>query len=240
MARLDHKDSLPLSNGRSDDEGTARRTPPLAPVDRPRRANAPRLDRLLFLAALSMVGVLLVAFLINWLLNGRSTQPAAAAPSSAVPSAIPALKELQPVLTSKVSQPVAASTSGALTTDSALAIIKNWLAVKTAAMGETHAVDQLPKALVGSALSQWQAWADPEKVGNSYLKYEHSDVAVDSVAISPDNPDQAIVEAKVIEKKEVYADGKLVPTASSPASLQIRYTLVRENGQWLIQEIEPR
>ena len=239
LPRLENKDSLPLSNGRSDDDGTARRTPPLNPVDRARRSNAPRLDRLLFLAALSMVGVLLVAFLINWLLNGRSTQPAAAAPSSPAPSMIPTLKELQPVLTNKVPQPVA-STAGALTTDSALVVVKNWLAVKTVAMGETHAVDQLPKALVGSALSQWQAWADSEKVGNSYLKYEHSNVVVDSVEISPGNPDQAIVEAKVIEKKEVYADGKLVPTASDPTSVQIRYILVRENGQWLIQEIEPR
>ncbi|NJR40023.1 MAG: DUF4101 domain-containing protein [Leptolyngbyaceae cyanobacterium CSU_1_4] len=227
------------TNGRGNDDSGSRRTSPVLPPERPRRnLKSPRLDRLLFLAALSMVGVLLVASLAHWLLNGRSTQPAVAASSSAAPTVIPELKKLQPVLTNKVSQPVSSS-SEPLTSESALAVIKNWLAVKTAAMGETHAADQLPKALVGLALSQWQSWADPEKVGNSYLKYEHSDVTVDSVELSPENPDQAIVEANVIEKKEVYADGKLVPTAASPANLKIRYTLVRQNGQWLIQAIEP-
>jgi len=171
-------------------------------------------------------------------LNGRSAQPAVAAPSPAAPAAIPQLKKLQPVLNNKVSQP-ATPTLGTLNTESALTVVENWLTVKTAAMGETHAADQLPKVLVGSALSQWQTWADQEKVGNSYLKYEHSDVAVDSVALSPDNPDQAIVEARVVEKKEVYVNGKLDPATSSPANLQIRYTLVRQNGQWLIQAIEP-
>ena len=240
LTRLESSDSA-SRNRRGDDDGIARRTPPTLPVDRARRSNpnSPRLDRLLFLAALSMIGVLLVALLTNWLLNGRSTPPAVAAPSSAAPTVIPELKKLQPVLTNKVPQPTT-PTSGALTTDGALAVVKNWLAVKTAAMGEAHAADQLPKVLVSSALSQWQTWADPEKVGNSYLKYEHSDIAVDSVELSPDNPDQAIVEARVVEQKEVYADGKLVPTASSPSSLQIRYTLVRQNGQWLIQAIEPR
>lgn len=233
-------DSLPRSNGRGEDDSSSRRTPPKVPVDRARRSNpnSPRLDRLLFLAALSMVGILLVALVTNWLLNGRSAQPAVAAPNSAAPAVVPELKKLQPILTDKVSQPTV-TTSGPLTTDSALVVVKNWLTVKTAAMGETHAVDQLPKALVGSALSQWQTWADQEKVGNSYLKYEHPDVAVDSVEMSPDNPDQAIVEAKVVEKKEVYVDGKLDQATSSPASLQIRYTLVRQNGQWLIQAIEP-
>jgi hypothetical protein len=240
LTRLQNSDSLQRSNGRGDDDGIARRTPPAAPVERTRRskANSPRLDRLLFLAAISMVGILLLAFLANWLLKGRSAQPAIAASSSATPVAIPELKNLQPAITNKVSQPSATPTSETFNTESALAVVNNWLTVKTTAMGETHAVDQLSKVLVGSALSQWQTWANQEQAGN-YVKYEHSDVAVDSVEVSPDNPDQAIVKAKVVEKKEVYVDGKLVPTTSSPASLQIRYTLVRQNGQWLIQAIEP-
>jgi len=240
LTREGNSDSPQRLNGRGEDADHSRRTPPVIPVERTRRPhmNSPRLDRLLFLAALSMVGILLVAFLTNWLLNGRSAQPAVAAPSPAAPAAIPQLKKLQPVLNNKVSQP-ATPTLGTLNTESALTVVENWLTVKTAAMGETHAADQLPKVLVGSALSQWQTWADQEKVGNSYLKYEHSDVAVDSVALSPDNPDQAIVEARVVEKKEVYVNGKLDPATSSPANLQIRYTLVRQNGQWLIQAIEP-
>jgi hypothetical protein len=242
LARQENSDSLPRSNGRGEDDSNSRHPSPVLPVDRARRSKlkSPRLDRLLFLAALSMVGILLLAFVTNWLLNGRSTQPAVAAPSSAAPTLIPELKKLQPVLTGKVLQPTTtASETETLTTESALAVIKNWLTVKAAAMGETHAADQLPKALVGSALSQWQDWSNPDKVGNSYLKYEHSDVAVDSVALSPDNPDQAIVEATVVEKKEVYVNGKLDPATSSPVNLQIRYTLVRQNGQWLIQAIEP-
>jgi hypothetical protein len=227
-----------------DDEAVARRTPPVPPVDRARRSslNSPRLDRLLFLAALSMVGVVLVAFIANWLLNGRSTQPAVAAPTEAPVTVAPA-KKLQPVLISKLPPIPATSTAatGALTTDSALAVLKDWLTVKSAAMGETRAVDQLPKVLTGSALSQWQNWAELEKSGNSYLKYEHSEVAVNAVELSPDNPDQAIVEATVVEKKDSYVNGKLDPTTSSEgaANLQIRYTFVRQDGRWLIQSINP-
>jgi hypothetical protein len=232
-------------NGRGgDDDGVARRTPPVVPADRSRRANlnSPRLDRLLFLAALSMVGVVLVAFIANWFLRGRASQPAAVATTTA-PVAIDPVKPLQPVLTRKLpaSPTAAAAPAGALTTDSALTVLKNWLTVKSAAMGETRAVDQLPKVLVGGALSQWQNWAEQEKLGNSYLKYEHSDVAVNSVQISPDNPDQAIVEATVVEKKDSYVNGKLDPVTSGDgaANLQIRYTFVRQNDQWFIQAIEP-
>ena len=239
LTRLQNSDSLQRSNGRGEDNDSSQRTPPVAPVERTRRSNSnsPRLDRLLFLAAIGMVGILLLAFLANWLLKGRSAQPSVAS-SVAAPAAVPALKKLEPVLTNKVMQP-ATPTSGTLNTEGALVVVKNWLTVKAAAMGEAHTTDQLPKVLVGSALSQWQTWADQEKVGSSYLKYEHSDVAVDSVEVSPDNPDQAIVKAKVVEKKEAYVDGKLDPATSSPANLQIRYTLVRQNGQWLIQAIEP-
>ncbi len=238
LTRQENSDSLQRSNGRGENSGSLRRIPPGVPVERTRRSNlnSPRLDRLLFLAAIGMVGILLLAFLANWLLKGRSPQPAVAASSVAAPATIPALKKLEPALTNKVPQP-AAPTSGTLNTEGALVVVKNWLTVKAAAMGEAHTTDQLPKTLVGSALSQWQTWADQEKAGN-YVKYEHSDVAVDSVEMSPDNPDQAIVKAKVIEKKEVYVDGKLDPATSSPANLQIRYTLVRQNGQWLIQAIE--
>jgi ARC6-like, IMS domain/DnaJ domain len=232
--------------GWGDDEGVARRTPPVLPVERSRRSNlnAPRLDRLLFLAALSMVGVVLVAFIANWFLNGRSTQPAlAASKTTEAPVAVEPVKKLQPVLSSKLPPvPTAATTAaGALTTESALPILKTWLAAKSAAMGETRAVDQLPKVLTGQALSQWQNWAELEKSGNSYLKYEHSDVAVNAVELSPDNPDQAIVEATVVEKKDSYVNGKLDPVTSSDgaANLQIRYTFVRQNGQWLIQSINP-
>jgi hypothetical protein len=129
-------------------------------------------------------------------------------------------------------------TSGNLTTESAQALIKNWLTVKIAATGQSYATDQLPKVLTGEALSQWQAWIEKEKAENSYLKYEHASVTVNSVQLSPDNPDQAIVEATVNEKKEVFANGKSDEGAASSGDLLIRYTLVRQNNQWLIQSIE--
>jgi ARC6-like, IMS domain/DnaJ domain len=208
-------------------------------VDGARRpkGRSPRLDRLLFLLALSVMGIALVAFLVNWLLRGRATQPAVA--SSAVPSVVmPTVKAFSPALTTKITPPSPVA-SGTLNTEGAQGIIKNWLTVKAAAMGETRAVDQFPKVLVGAALAQWQKWAADDKANNSYLKYEHASVDVTSVQLTPENPDQAIVEATVSEKKESYLNGKLDGEPSSPADLQIRYTLVRQNGQWLIQAIEP-
>jgi cytoskeletal protein RodZ len=209
-----------------------RRTVPSSESRRP-KGRSPRLDRLLFLIALSLLGVALVAFLVNWLLR-RSPSPTVTTASPSV--VVPTVRPLTPALP-QVSPSPTVSATGTLNTEGAETIVKNWLTAKAAAMGETRAVDQLPKVLTGGALEQWQKWAADDKANNAYIKYEHGTVAVNSVQMSPDNPDLATVEATVSEKKESFSNGK--PEGSgAPIELQIRYTLVRQDGNWLIQAIE--
>jgi hypothetical protein len=211
-----------------------RSTVPSSDSRRP-KGRSPRLDRLLFLIALSLLGVALVAFLVNWLLR-RSPSPTVAGGSPSV--VVPTVRPISPALT-QVSPSPTVSATGTLNTEGAETIVKSWLTAKAAAMGETRAVDQLPKVLTGGALEQWQKWAADDKANNAYIRYEHGTVAVDSVQMSPDNPDLATVEATVSEKKDSYLNGKLDGVAAAPIELQIRYTLVRQGDQWLIQAIEP-
>jgi curved DNA-binding protein CbpA len=221
--------------------GDDTRRSPLSVGDGTRRpkGRSPRLDRLLFLVALSVLGVALVAFLANWLLR-RGSQPATATVSPSAVVVVPTARSLSPALTQIAPPPsIGGAAASTLNTEGAQVVIKNWLTAKSAAMGETRAVDQLPKVLTGTALTQWQKWAEDDKSNNSYLKYEHANVAVNSVQWNPETPDQATVEATVNEKKESYVNGKLDGVPTTPADLQIRYTLVRQNGQWLIQAIEP-
>jgi curved DNA-binding protein CbpA len=215
--------------------GEPRRSP--SSESRRPRGRSPRLDRLLLLMALGLLGVALVAFLINWLLRRSPYQPAPASSAPASPSVVVTpVRPISPALTQVAPSPSPAAT-GTLNTEGAQTLIKTWLTAKAAAMGETRAVDQFTKVLTGEALAQWQKWAADDKANNAHIKYEHASVTVNSVQMNPDNPDQATVEAIVSEKKESYRNGQ--PDGGAATSeLQIRYSLVRQNGQWLIQAIE--
>jgi hypothetical protein len=48
----------------------------------------------------------------------------------------------------------------------------------------------------------------------------------------------AIVEATVTERGSFYNNGQLDESSSYDDSLQVRYNLIRENGQWRIQDWE--
>lgn len=232
--------------------------------DQPRRSpGAPRLDRLLFLAAAGILGLLLLGFLASRIF-GRPQ-----APANAVESASPGLAQI----TQQSSRPV--SSSASLTKEEAKTVVDSWLAAKSAAMGETHDTAALEKVLAEPLLSQWKQDSEQVKSNGSYLKYEHSAVeiisvetdestpAADAATSSPspsassstDQPgssgssdsssgaavglsNQATIEASVTEKIESFTNGK-PDAAATPETLRVRYNLTRQDGQWLIESIEP-
>ncbi|HEY9628254.1 MAG TPA: IMS domain-containing protein [Coleofasciculaceae cyanobacterium] len=237
-------------------------------VQPPRRSQgAPRLDRLLFLAALGVLGLLLLGFLGSRVFGGRS-QTATASPAKAEQGFSQITQQGQP----------AVAASPTLTTDEAKAVIESWLAAKAAAMGETHDLTQLDKVLAEPILSQWKGDAEQVKAANSYLEYEHSNLEITSVetdadsaaedsaepateeatpetaaedpAASPSDtaespsPDavveatRATVEATVTESIQPYTNGQPDGSSSSPDNLRVRYSLTRQDGQWLIESIE--
>ncbi|MBW4662371.1 MAG: DUF4101 domain-containing protein [Drouetiella hepatica Uher 2000/2452] len=162
---------------RSESSGTA---PTRVGQDAPsRRSPAPRLDRLLFLAALGILGLLLLGFLGSRLLGGRSQT----ATASAITKAEQGFGQL-----TQQGRPATASAS--LTPEEAKSVIESWLAAKAAAMGENHDLTQLDKVLAEPILSQWKGDAEQVKAANSYLVYEHSNVEVTSVETegSPASP----------------------------------------------------
>jgi hypothetical protein len=172
--------------------------------------------------------------------NTTTGNTATATASPAAGTATPQLKSLKVALGGLLAQQpaIAEAPAGALTADSAQGLIQQWLKVKSLAMGETHAADQLETVLTGSALADWQSWAQQEKIANTHVKYEHASVTVNSVEIDPNDPEQTIVEALVSEKKEAFADGKPEGTGAIAQNLQIRYTLVQQDGKWRIKLIE--
>ncbi|HIK27994.1 MAG: IMS domain-containing protein [Oscillatoriaceae bacterium SKW80] len=110
-------------------------------------------------------------------------------------------------------------------------VIQKWLSTKSEAMGANHAIERLPEILTGSALSKWEQWAKELKQENSYYKYKHN-LKVKSVDIG-DTPERAKVEAEVNELAELYKGGRMIDSRND--ILQVRYDLVRQNGQWRIQ-----
>jgi ARC6-like, IMS domain/DnaJ domain len=253
----------------SDDRAPA---PPATRVVQPdsparRSQNTPRLDRLLFLAALGVLGLLLLGFLLSRLLGSRP-QPVPAAVTKAEPGFMQLTQQGSP----------ASVTDAPLTPEEAKTVIESWLAAKSAAMGESHDLTQLDKILAEPMLSQWKADAEQVQNSNAYLKYEHSNLQVTSVetdastagssptaasatsatnspagspttdtSASPEaspspeasaNSDQATVEATVTEKIESYTNGKLDSANASPDNLRLRYYLTRQQGQWRLESVE--
>ncbi|NJO40829.1 MAG: DUF4101 domain-containing protein [Cyanobacteria bacterium CRU_2_1] len=192
-----------------------------------------RLDRLIFLAAIGVFSVLLIGFLFSRLFGNRS-QPA---PTAGTPAS--QAQELAPILSEVVSEPETPIAPDApLDTANAATLVQTWLSAKAAALGESHNTEQLSQILTEPALSDWQARAAQVEAGNSYWTYVHSGVEVTAVEANPDTPDEAQVEATVTEKGELYTNGQLDTSSSYDSTLQVRYTMVRAEGQWRIQSWE--
>jgi hypothetical protein len=129
--------------------------------------------------------------------------------------------------------------TGPLTEDTAQQVVQTWLSAKAEALGSQHAVDKLELILAGPALLQWQQQAEDAKQGNWYSEYKHNLKRISSVQTSESNPDEARVEAEVSEAAQFYKNGQLDQRSSyNSDSLQIRYNLVRKEGEWRIQDME--
>jgi hypothetical protein len=176
-----------------------------------------------------LLGMVALGFLIAWLL--RSWQS----------SSKPAIQVEQPLVSLDrplvvLPSPDPTAIDGPLTNDSGRQIIAAWLAAKSAAMGSEHKVEELEKILVEPKLSEWQAASQDAKRDNWYKQYKH-ELKVLSVEQNQTNPDEAKVTAEVSEAEEYYEAGTLKDSRNDPA-LQVRYSLIRQNNQWKIQNWE--
>jgi hypothetical protein len=122
-----------------------------------------------------------------------------------------------------------------LTPITAQAIVEKWLATKAAALGKDHAIDQLSQILVDPALSRWQAQAEDADQSNQYFEYQHQ-VQVSAVELDAQDPNQAIVLTQVTESANAFEDSQPIPAQSRKETLQVRYQLTRQDGQWRIKD----
>ncbi|MGF1496004.1 MAG: IMS domain-containing protein [Elainellaceae cyanobacterium] len=203
------------------------------------KSHSPRLDRLLFLAAMGVIGVIILWVLASWvfgLISERSQ-------TSPLEGEQLQLSLNEPVVTlpdPNEAPPALASVDGPLTEEGAAEVIRTWLAAKSAAMGENHNADPLADVLVGSLLDKWQRLSTNAQAAGEYVEYEHPNLTVESVEWEEDAPDQAMVYATVTEVGNFYRDGQIELAQSYDSEVQVIYELIRNDDGWKIQDISLR
>ncbi|NJR66047.1 MAG: DUF4101 domain-containing protein [Leptolyngbyaceae cyanobacterium CRU_2_3] len=86
-------------------------------------------------------------------------------------------------------------------------------------MGESHDTTQLDRILAEPMLSQWKADAEQVKAGNSYLKYEHSNLQVTSVKTDESTADTSAASSTAEGgQTDGGQTGSDVTTTSTPSS----------------------
>ena len=122
-------------------------------------------------------------------------------------------------------------------TEQSQQVIQSWLTSKSAAFGKEHKIDQLNNILAEPLLATWRKRALYYQKSNSYREYEHN-ITVRSAKIDPNNPQKATVDAEVKEIAKHYQAGKLDNAQSYDDNLLVRYQLIFQGENWLIQNTE--
>lgn len=122
-------------------------------------------------------------------------------------------------------------------TDKSEEIIQKWLTSKSSAFGQEHKIDQLDSILAEPLLATWRDRATTYQRTNSYREYEHQ-VTMRSAQIDPNNSKKAVVEAEVKEIAKHYQGGQLDNAQSYDDNLLVRYHLILQGENWLIQNAE--
>lgn len=140
-----------------------------------------RLDRVLLLAALGLLGMMLLGWLFGQLLRRPQSDPVSTT------TVQPAESGLADGIAG-FGQNVAGSAP--LTEANAPEIVEGWLKAKAAAMGESHDLEMLDQVLVDPALAEQRRRAEELKASNSYWQLEHSNIEIVSVETTdaPANP----------------------------------------------------
>lgn len=218
-------------SGGAGDRSSARRTSPPVPPNRVPTAvrnsstsrSAPRLDRILFLIALGILGLSIVWLLVNWIARSVFGGPSLQGEQLAIsmmepPIAIPT-PEPTPEETVDPDAPMTAATGQQ--------VIEQWLEAKSAANGSQRDFSQLQAVLTGTILSERLEAAQALQQADEARTYRHEVTAVEVAPPNPQTPDQAQVEATVVEA----VDG------GPGEALRLRYDMVREDDNWLIRDI---
>ena len=128
-----------------------------------------------------------------------------------------------------------AATPGELNPAIAKVTVENWLAAKAKALGKDYDVVALETVLVDPMLKKWRGRVQATQASKEHWVYEH-EVAIADVTLDPATPNRATVVAQVQETAQLYQGERLSQSGSYDDSLQVRYTLLLVEGQWLISD----
>ena len=179
---------------------------------------------------MGFLGIGVSLFLLVWIVNSLLSKPTSPAPSPV------AKVEVPPPPTPKDDTSLLKK-AGPISSEVAAQAIETWFSAKAKALGQDHDADSLKEILVNPALSRWQTLARDAKKANWYREYKH-EVKTDSIKIRQISTDRARVEAQVSESAQHFQNNKLIQKESYDSNLQVRYDLVRQNGQWRIQNMK--
>lgn len=117
-------------------------------------------------------------------------------------------------------------------------VLQTWLDQKKLAFGEKHDLNALKTILMPNLLTQQQNRIKQDIAQNRYRQYEHQ-FKILSYTVNPKDANRATVIARVQEISQSFSPGSKQPNAS-PAKddLTVRYQLVRQPGQWKIDQIQ--
>jgi ARC6-like, IMS domain/DnaJ domain len=122
-----------------------------------------------------------------------------------------------------------------LTVTNAQKIVEEWLQAKSKSLSQQYEVQPLEKILTDPALTRAKIRVRDAKRNNSYLQYKH---VVQVNAVSNIDQNAGTIEATVNEVAEFYnPDQKLDGNFSYDKNLRVRYSLVNNNGRWLIKDM---
>jgi ARC6-like, IMS domain/DnaJ domain len=198
------------------------RIPPATRDPAPRRNQS---SRLFFFLGAGLVLVALLGFLMTRLL--KTLTPDATEPLM--------VQLDQPVLPIFAAAPATDPNivSGDMTPSTAQKLIELWLKAKGEAMGQTYDTSKLAQALVEPKVAEWRGYSQEAKRDKWYKQYEHQ-LKIEDVKVDAADPNQATVNARVAETSKYFLEGQL--SESDTDDLQLRYSLIREAGQWRVRD----
>ncbi len=227
--RVSASSEPPYSGNYATSDGIAVRSPRLSQRRKNRRKTTFK-PKPLFLSLVALCSAGAVALVVHWTQEARSPLAELQGENLLIqlhqpPVEIPSL-DAQMILP-----------AGTLNQEGAQQIIQAWLSSKSQAFGTKHQIDQLNTILTDPLLATWRERAENLKASQDYWQYQHQ-VQIKSLKTDAQNSDRALVEAMVQETAKYYQKGQPDQKRSYDENLHVRYELVRQSNQWLIQAIQ--
>jgi ARC6-like, IMS domain/DnaJ domain len=129
---------------------------------------------------------------------------------------------------------VAAVTDSKLTIANAQVLVESWLQAKGKALSDQYDVAALDQVLADPALTRAKRRANEAKADGAYWEHQHT-VKINAISNSPNG---GVIEATVNEMSQFYtANKQLINSNSYNKNVRLRYSLVNNNGRWLIKDM---